>query len=49
MLFVCPKTEGGAAEILPEEEGWVDFTGFCDEDIEICPVGKPAGFFDFLK
>lgn len=35
----------GAVEILPEEERRVDFAGLCDEDIEICPVGKPAGFF----
>ena len=36
-----------AAEILPEEEEWVDFARFCDEDIEICPVGRSAGFFFF--
>lgn len=39
------QIKGGAVEILSEEERRLDFTGLCDEDIEICPAEEPAGFF----
>lgn len=38
----------GAVEILPEEEGWVDFAGFCNEDLEDrFRDGRDCGFLLF--